>query len=147
MSEYVLVKRELLERLVNADYSYGALGTPNYGYPALDELRAVLAHEAGPVVERQPVARPTGLSQGWNLTRSRDGFVIGHQSKAPDAIAIERAVRDGYVWVPFLISVPPAPVAVVMPERRVQPNGFTGKGWAELRGWNACLDKVKELNQ
>jgi len=46
-----------------------------------------------------------------------------------------------------LYASQPAPVSVVLPERRVQPNGFTGKGWAELRGWNACLDKVKELNQ
>ena len=49
--------------------------------------------------------KPTGLSQGWNLTRKHDGFVIGHQSAAypPDAKAIERAERDGYVWVPFLV--------------------------------------------
>ncbi|MGB4488458.1 MAG: hypothetical protein WBI95_23560 [Pseudomonas veronii] len=49
--------------------------------------------------------KPTGLSQGWNLTRKHDGFVVGHQSVAypPDEKAIERAERDGYVWVPFLV--------------------------------------------
>lgn len=49
--------------------------------------------------------KPTGLSQGWNLTRKNDGFVVGHQSVAypPDEKAIERAERDGYVWVPFLV--------------------------------------------
>ena len=52
-----------------------------------------------------PESKPTGLSQGWNLTRKHDGFVIGHQSVAypPDEKAIERAERDGYVWVPFLV--------------------------------------------
>jgi hypothetical protein len=47
----------------------------------------------------------TGLSQGWNLTRKHDGFVVGHQSVAypPEEKAIERAERDGYVWVPFLV--------------------------------------------
>lgn len=49
--------------------------------------------------------KPTGLSQGWNLIRKNDGFVVGHQSVAypPDEKAIERAERDGYVWVPFLV--------------------------------------------
>ncbi|WP_288077370.1 hypothetical protein [Pseudomonas sp.] len=49
--------------------------------------------------------KPTGLSQGWNLTRKHDGFVVGHQSVAypPDEKAIERAECDGYVWVPFLV--------------------------------------------
>ncbi|WP_308584763.1 hypothetical protein [uncultured Pseudomonas sp.] len=56
--------------------------------------------------------KPTGLSQGWNLTRKHDGFVVGHQSAAypPDEKAIERAERDGYVWVPFLVpSAQPQP--------------------------------------
>lgn len=61
------------------------------------ELRALLDAPAEP--------KPTGLSQGWNLTRKHDGFVVGHQSVAyqPDEKAIERAERDGYVWVPFLV--------------------------------------------
>ncbi|MDY7067813.1 hypothetical protein PsexTeo8_43060 [Pseudomonas extremaustralis] len=62
-----------------------------------NELRALLDAPADP--------KPTGLSQGWNLTRKHDGFVVGHQSVAypPDEKAIERAERDGYVWVPFLV--------------------------------------------
>lgn len=61
------------------------------------ELRALLDAPAAP--------KPTGLSQGWNLTRKHDGFVVGHQSVAypPDETAILRAERDGYVWVPFLV--------------------------------------------
>jgi len=42
MSEFVMVKRELLERILCC-----------ISYEEADELRAVLAQEAGPVVERQ----------------------------------------------------------------------------------------------
>ena len=142
--------------------------------------------------------KPTGLSQGWNLTRKNDGFVVGHQSVAypPDEKAIERAERDGYVWVPFLVpaaqpqgepvawmdprspemhatisnevkqhnlkfggapsaavngySIPlyaeqPAPVAVVLPERRepTQDNPYLSDADHE---WNAFRDELKRLN-
>lgn len=51
------------------------------------------------------VPKPTGLSCGWNLTRRKDGFVVGHQSVAfpPDEKSIQKAEREGYVWVPFLV--------------------------------------------
>jgi len=39
---------------------------------------------------------------------------------------------------------PPAPVAVVLPERKPITPGFVD---ATNRGWNSCLDKVKEMNQ
>lgn len=45
---------------------------------------------------------------------------------------------------------PPAPVAVVLPERRKPVCTGSIKDFTtfeEARGWNACLDKVKELNQ
>ena len=60
-------------------------------------LRALLDAPADP--------KPTGLSQGWNLTRKQDGFVVGHQSWVypPDEKDIQRAERGGYVWVPFLL--------------------------------------------
>lgn len=92
---------------------------------------------AATVVERQePVAwrfRVSDLSDWFTTTRK-------------DVAEMFRKSPDGGHSEPLYAS-PPAPVSVVLPERRVQPNGFTGKGWAELRGWNACLDKVKELNQ
>ncbi len=106
----VLVSRELAKRL-----AVPMLRTSEYlldHRDALDELRALL--DADKVnnrqmglmqfVEAHPI-KPTGLSQGWNLTRKHDGFVVGHQSVAypPDGKAIERAERDGYVWVPFLL--------------------------------------------
>lgn len=84
------VPRELIEKAMLACFEAG------FGIPHA-ELRALLDAPAEP--------KPTGLSQGWNLTRKHDGFVVGHQSLAypPDEKAIERAERDGYVWVPFLV--------------------------------------------
>lgn len=90
--------RELLERIAESG-----------GYvPRRAELRALLDGPTDP--------KPTGLSQGWNLTRKHDGFVVGHQSVAypPDEKAIERAERDGYVWVPFLVpAAQPLGVTVI----------------------------------
>ena len=75
--------------------------------------------------------KPTGLSQGWNLTRKHDGFVVGHQSVAypPDQKAIERAERDGYVWVPFLVPAARTQVEPVVWRYR--------KSW-EKDGWVTC---------
>ena len=71
--------------------------------------------------------KPTGLSQGWNLTRKHDGFVVGHQSVAypPDEKAIERAERDGYVWVPFLV---PAAQPQGEPVAYADPKAFENFG-------------------
>ncbi|WP_449103576.1 hypothetical protein [Pseudomonas veronii] len=85
------VPRVLVEWMANSGELLELLGLCS------GELRALLDAPAEP--------KPTGLSQGWNLTRKHDGFVVGHQSVAypPDEKAIERAERDGYVWVPFLV--------------------------------------------
>lgn len=53
------------------------------------------------------------------------------------------------------IVSPPAPVAAVLPERKPEGSWVDdGSGYAsewdedlDAQGWNACLDKVKELNQ
>ena len=83
---------------------------------------------AAPIVE----ADGMGEAVAW-MALNRDGFPEKCLKSDPEGFPVYRSQ--------------PAPVSVVLPERRVQPNGFTGKGWAELRGWNACLDKVKELNK
>lgn len=41
----------------------------------------------------------------------------------------------------------PAPVAVVLPERKTVTAGLLSESNTHNRGWNACLDKVKELNR
>lgn len=48
-----------------------------------------------------------------------------------------------------LYASPPAPVAVVLPERQSRKESFECGGIAQEQfsmGWNACLDKVKQLN-
>lgn len=94
--------------------------------------------------------KPTGLSQGWNLTRKHDGFVVGHQSAAypPDEKAIERAERDGYVWVPFLVpSAQPQgePVADLIRLDRSYRNGLMA-GFhfgitGDEKGYAACIQR------
>lgn len=46
-----------------------------------------------------------------------------------------------------LYTSQPAPVSVVLPERRVIDDGDSDADQNSDHGWNACLDKVKELNQ
>ncbi|MHC8295340.1 hypothetical protein [Pseudomonas sp. LB3P58] len=48
-----------------------------------------------------------------------------------------------------LYTSPPVPVAVVLPDREDENNDSCGNDPAcwYPQGWNACLDKVKELNQ
>lgn len=118
--------RELLERVATeANHMLGFTYAANYDEcrSAVDELRALLDAPADP--------RPTGLSQGWNLTRKHDGFVVGHQSVAypPDGQAIERAEREGYVWIPFLV-----------PASQLQPQGEP-VAW---RGMNAYGEVVTD---
>ena len=140
----VLVSRELAKRL-----AVPMLRTSEYlldHRDALDELRALL--DADKVnnrqmglmqfVEAHPI-KPTGLSQGWNLTRKHDGFVVGHQSVAypPDGKAIERAERDGYVWVPFLL---PAAQPQGEPVNQVRSHGSCC--WEDIIG--ESLELVRE---
>ena len=79
-----------------------------------------------PVVERQePVGEVTGIEDG--------------------------AVCVGLYGDPLNIGTlvftsPPAPVAVVLPER-LPTDGNPDQSPDFDEGWNACLDKVKELNQ
>jgi hypothetical protein len=168
MSEFVMVKREragdiihLLETMqseIDSLLSYsGATGGFGGNDKAIDELRAVLAQEAGHVEELLGMVEPTA----WLL----DGSVGGSSLDFQITDLLETQNRHGGCLVP-LFRVPPAPVAV--DERaefekwlRNQPHvvnlGFnrsTGKyvlqededSWQAWQA-RACLDKVKELNQ
>lgn len=134
MSEFESVQRQL-DRI---DYAAGM--NDNIAIKALTrELRAVLAQEAGPLVERQPVA--------YLVTD-----VYG-QKKAlrSGAEGIERHRNAGSSLVPLFAS-PPAPVALnarmadILQSLRENANPalFVPGQLAEV---DACLDKVKELNQ
>lgn len=59
-----------------------------------------------------------------------------------------KAYGAGYfsTEVTMLYTSPPALVAVVLPERQEVESGeaYLQEDW--VSGWNACIDKVKELN-
>jgi hypothetical protein len=129
---------------------------------AADELRAVLAQEAGKV---EPEGQREKF-QKWVLATKHPalGFLDGHWLERGDD-------REGYaneyvqgLWVAFKeFASPPAPVAAVLPERLQEILTFLD-GSGTLDGWSfgsdhssgrkfwwrtelrACLDKVKELN-
>jgi hypothetical protein len=129
-----------------------------------DELRVMLA---APVVERQvePVAwlseielnslRDKGAGFVWASPKEEspcraplyDHAAIEQltQEMLADEQAFEGLVKDNDL-LRAKLDAPSSPVAVVLPERMT---------WDGLRatacnirgeGWNACLDKVKELN-
>jgi hypothetical protein len=66
-------------------------------------------------------------------------FVSGYHYKC--------TVEDGTWPIRALYASPPAPVAVLLPERQEVESGeaYLQEDW--VSGWNACLDKVKELNK
>jgi hypothetical protein len=106
------------------------------------ELSAILA---APVVERQPDAYMTVNPNGMKA--------LFFPSKNIEPSPLDRP----------LYTSPPAPVALVLPERKPRPvEDFHGSIWVNegdcmwVDGWNTCideagrmgcLDKVKELNQ
>lgn len=134
MSEFVMVKREILETyLGNRGGDWVEAG---------HELGAVLAQEAGHVEELLGMVEPTA----WLL----DGSVGGSSLDFQITDLLETQNRHGGCLVP-LFRVPPAPVSVVLPEREHVPEtelyntNIDEVAYAE--GWNNAIDKVKELNQ
>lgn len=92
------------------------------GYGLPDDICAL--SYAAPVVDRQPVA--------WVVTDMNGDNYFAYDKQTPNDKP--------------LYAEPPAPVAVVLPERCVSnPREGYWSGYND--GWNACLDKVKELNQ
>lgn len=58
---------------------------------------------------------------------------------------VEKRLSDpDFRFVP-LFTAPPAPAAVVLPERAVKDNGFFSTH-LKVAGWNACLDATAALN-
>lgn len=142
MSEYVVVKRELLERMVRIEEAFSAESTSIAKINAacaedeaiLKELRAILAQEAGKVEPVATILCPDPYDE-------RQGAWMSSQ----DLRKLEA--------LPVGTKLYTAPVAVVLPDRKTeldQPqrldstfNYLDG----QIDGWNACLDKVKEMNR
>jgi hypothetical protein len=122
MSGKIEISRELARLLYQDTMSCWGVGGN-----AANQLNAILT---APVIARQePVAwiKPKTLEE---LTPSGMVYVTGFD--LGDSIP--------------LYTSPPAPVAVVLPERR-EPTQESPYLTDADHEWNACLDKVKELNQ
>jgi len=79
-----------------------------------------------------------GEAVAW-MALNRDGFPEKCLKSDPEGFPVYRSQ--------------PAPVSVVLPERKEYPDAPEQESYddihscGEVYGWNACLDKVKELNQ
>ena len=152
MSEFVMVRRELLERWVkNTDFFEDLKGVSMHDIneatkedeKITEELRAVLAQEAGHV-EAAKSDRPSGSGcccppKGYRGIWAAAMCPVHHGLRA----MVDRNKVS-----------PPAPVSVVLPEREMYCQYLRGvipdnrlEVEAYKDGWNACLDKVKEVNQ
>lgn len=133
MSDKIGVSREFLEVIANS--SERTLTEINF---VIRQARALLS---APAVERQePVYQLSGRMQ--------------HIS--PSWTDVNKEVFDEYTsrggdWITrTLYTSPPAPVAVVLPPRKSEhysEEDCDDEYPEHAKGWNACLDKVKELNQ
>lgn len=152
----VTMSRELVQRWVdNTDFFEDLRGksmteineAKKEDEKITEELRSILA---APVVERQP--EPSL----W-LVRIPEEPEDPEESPAEYVHAgstyelSNLLKRPGATIDQVYYASPPAPVAVVLPERKnsndiwPSPNLTTAEHIADT--WNACLDKVKELNQ
>jgi hypothetical protein len=104
--------------------------------------RAVLAQEAG---KCEPVAWANGEQLKLCAASPREV-----QPNNPMLHNLPRNIAGSALPTEYcntpLFAAPPAPVSVVLPAPKVpDDDGFDPDQYSY--GWNACLDKVKELNQ
>jgi len=109
----------------------------------IDELRAVLAQEAGHVEEPIGMAEP----MAWLYKNTNMGNELSLQKLDHFYRPYTPKEEHDYVKGIALYTSPPAPAAVVLPERKPVQIGLLSESNTHNQGWNDCLDKVKELNQ
>lgn len=124
-----------------------------YGDTAEDaeQLRAeVMAKLAAPAVERQeqPTTDDTFI-RGWRVGTRYFGLRMEAVEwiRTGQAAAHDTDTKLHPLYFANPPASPPAPVAVVLPDRLSWSGIASWKQRAEITAWNACLDKVKELNQ
>ena len=126
MSEFVMVRRELREVLADTNCPYDQL------MAAKERARAVLAQEAG---RGEPVA---WSYKEYVWATGLGAYVWRDKIEAECPSTDESEIKD----LAPLFTSPPAPK---LPERHGKQSNLKDTQYA--MGWNACLDKVKELNQ
>lgn len=148
----VTMSRELAERLIKGDASKGANALQlSDAWKAMDELSALLA---APVVERQDNPALMKIAAGLaNRHPLRQLYLVcEHQGRINTDSLHEHLDKCGDLLAGIALDIrradtsPPAPVAMVLPERAAaRPREGYWTGYND--GWNACLDKVKEMNK
>lgn len=116
-----------------------------HGAPMLTSNQcAELARElnlAAPAVERQPAAA---------LVRYRQNELSQWEKWEPCSLSygvdMAKLLPNQYE-MKLLYTSPPAPAAVVLPERKTTDPEDGALDRAHKRGYNACIDDTKELNQ
>lgn len=134
MSGKIEISRELGENIAN--YMEGSASTTVEQWHR--ELRSIIA---APVVERQPVASGIAHDKAY-----RNGMMAGFSfGIRGDEDGYAKAVERYDAEIHAAKTEQPAPVAVVLPERR-EPTQESPYLTDADHEWNDCLDKVKELN-
>lgn len=153
MSSKVSIDRDFLESI--RQYLIETESISNFGAELFQLLNV-----AAPVVERQPVRNASEVAYNLQaelaelqatIARLKGGQVEPVAWIKPKTL--EALTPSGMVYVTgfdiggsiALYTSQPTPVSVVLPEWKdtVQMDGYQSPWDA---GWNACLDKVKELN-
>ncbi len=135
MSEFVMVKRELLEYAI-------ATVTASWGPGNLtDALRAVLAQEAGHVEEPHGMVEPVAYSYKEYVRATVLGAYVWRDKIETERPNTEDSEIKDLVSLYTLVPVP----ALVLPEPHGKQSNLKDTQYA--MGWNACIDKVKELNK
>jgi len=80
-------------------------------------------------------------------------FVAVESIEDPECVGMHATRKANDLQHVPLYASQPEPVSVVLPERKEYPDAPAQESYddihscGEVYGWNACLDKVKELNQ
>lgn len=150
----VTMSRELAEVFATTDVN---LERGKYNR-AIEELRALLTAEcsevipqcsellrtqAAPIVEADGMGEAVAVPVAW-MRFDDDQRAIFTRSKRCNKSEPLYAHPTAYRHV----ASPPAPVSVVLPDPADCNERHSPNSWIDYdMGWNACLDKVKELNQ
>lgn len=165
-NQTISVPRELARRLVagKPNSSWDALGDDRLA--ATEELRALLDGPADVPADRcgvqmadcpecshqwdhffecgnKPAAQPQGEPVAWQYRVSagpQTGWSLWHDGKG------EEFKQSYQVETRPLYAEQPAPVAVVLPERKHHVHQGLSHTDAKADGWNACIDEVNRLN-
>lgn len=134
-NEFVSVPRDLLERIYEKIW-------PVHGVSK--ELRTLLDNaDAG--ISASPADKGHGEPLAWLYKNTNMGNELSFQRLDHYYRPYTASGEHDYVKGIALYAEQPAPVAVVMPDRK-SAYPYPGADWYEARGYNMCLDDVARLN-